>query len=150
MRDLSLIRQLRLVRRAYKDGREWGTAGLSEPGDRGMPHPLSQPWGRLCQPHYCPSPPPPLCVQMDFTRTFQANTKCNNINHVWSQFKRLFRKKEYQAQSAVVYCYCAWYSFFRNGCYEILVVLKYHVCVKDIGSRASMVLQNYQKLIEIT
>ena len=23
-----------------------------------------------------------LCVQMDFTRTFQTNTKCNNINHV--------------------------------------------------------------------
>ena len=38
----------------------------------------------------------PLCVQMDFTRTFQANAKCNNINYVWSQF------------------------------YKILVVLKYH------------------------
>ena len=25
-----------------------------------------------------------------------------------------------------------------------------NICVKDIGSRASMVLQNYQKLIEIT
>ena len=23
-----------------------------------------------------------LCVQMDFTRTFQTNTKCNNTNHV--------------------------------------------------------------------
>ena len=23
-----------------------------------------------------------LCVQMDFTRTFQTTTKCNNINHV--------------------------------------------------------------------
>jgi hypothetical protein len=23
-----------------------------------------------------------LCVQMDFTRTFEANAKCNNINHV--------------------------------------------------------------------
>ena len=23
-----------------------------------------------------------LCVQMDFTRTFEANTKCNNINYV--------------------------------------------------------------------
>ena len=22
------------------------------------------------------------CVQMDFMRTFQINTKCNNINHV--------------------------------------------------------------------
>ena len=37
-----------------------------------------------------------LCVQMDFTRTFEANTKCNNKNHVWSHF------------------------------YNILVVLKYH------------------------
>ena len=43
-------------------------------------------------------PPPPLCVQMNFTRTFQTTTKCNNINHVWSQF------------------------------YKILVVLKYHRC----------------------
>ena len=40
--------------------------------------------------------PPPLSVQMDFTRTFEANAKCKNINHVWSQF------------------------------YKILVVLKYH------------------------
>ena len=37
-----------------------------------------------------------LCVQIDFTRTFEGNTKCNNINHVWSHF------------------------------YKILVVLKYH------------------------
>ena len=37
-----------------------------------------------------------LCVQMDFMRTFEANTKCNNINYVWSHF------------------------------YQILVVLKYH------------------------
>ena len=37
-----------------------------------------------------------LCDQMDFTRTFEANTKCNNINYVWSHF------------------------------YQILVVLKYH------------------------
>ena len=37
-----------------------------------------------------------LCVQMDFTRTFEANTKCNNMKYVWSHF------------------------------YQILVVLKYH------------------------
>ena len=43
-----------------------------------------------------PGLPPPLCVQMNFTRTFQANNKCNNTNHVWSHF------------------------------YKILVVLKYH------------------------
>ena len=35
-------------------------------------------------------------IQIDFMGTFQANAKCNNINHVWSQF------------------------------YKILVVLKYH------------------------
>ena len=35
MRDILLIRQLRLVWRVYKDGREWGTAGLSEPGAGG-------------------------------------------------------------------------------------------------------------------
>ena len=46
-------------------------------------------FGKFLSPH-------PLCVQMDFTRTFQTNTKCNNINHVWSHF------------------------------YKILVVLKYH------------------------
>ena len=27
-----------------------------------------------------------LCVEMDFTRIFQASTKCNNINSVWSYF----------------------------------------------------------------
>ena len=27
-----------------------------------------------------------LCVQMDFTWTFETTTKCNNINHVWSHF----------------------------------------------------------------
>ena len=37
-----------------------------------------------------------LCVQMEFTRTFEANTKCNNMKYVWSHF------------------------------YQILVVLKYH------------------------
>ena len=40
--------------------------------------------------------PGALCVQMDFTRTFEANTMCNNMNHVWSHF------------------------------YKILVVLRYH------------------------
>ena len=40
-----------------------------------------------------------LCIQMDFTRTFEANTKCNNMKYVWSHF------------------------------YQILVVLKYHRCL---------------------
>ena len=33
--------------------------------------------------------PPALCVQMDFTQTFQTTTKCNNINHVWSHFYKI-------------------------------------------------------------
>ena len=33
---------------------------------------------------------------------------------------------------------------------EVHIYASKNVCVKDIGSRASMVLQNYQKLIEIT
>ena len=32
---------------------------------------------------------PALCVQMDFTRTFDANTKCNNISYVWSHFYQI-------------------------------------------------------------
>ena len=43
-----------------------------------------------------PPSPSPLCVQMNFTRTFKTTTMCNSINHVWSLF------------------------------YETLVVLKYH------------------------
>ena len=27
-----------------------------------------------------------LCAQMDFTRKFEANAKCNNIYHVWSKY----------------------------------------------------------------
>ena len=59
-------------------------------------------------------PPPPLSVQMDFMWTFEANTKCNNINHVWSQ------------------------------CYKFLVVLKYHrrpwvnIFVTDISRRINI------------
>ena len=34
-------------------------------------------------------PYPPLCVQMDFMRTFQTNAKCNNINHVWNHFSKV-------------------------------------------------------------
>ena len=28
-----------------------------------------------------PPPPNAVCVEMDFMRTFQANTKCNNVNY---------------------------------------------------------------------
>ena len=36
--------------------------------------------------HHIITCPPPLCVQMDFTRTFEANTKCNNMKYIWSHF----------------------------------------------------------------
>ena len=35
----------------------------------------------LAHPPMKPVFAPPLCVQMDFTWTFEANTKCNNINY---------------------------------------------------------------------
>ena len=38
--------------------------------------------GPPAAPVYSPPVPPALCVQMDFTWTFEANAKCNNINHV--------------------------------------------------------------------
>ena len=41
----------------------------------------------------CPYSPPlhctALCVQMVFTRTFETTTKCNNLNHVWSNFYKI-------------------------------------------------------------
>ena len=37
-----------------------------------------------------------LCIQMDFKRTFQTNTKCNNINHVWSHFCKILVLLKYQ------------------------------------------------------
>ena len=37
-----------------------------------------------------------LCVQMDFTRTFQTTTKCNNMNHVWSHFYKILVVLKYR------------------------------------------------------
>ena len=84
--------------------------------------------------NHAPDPPPSwphlpetLCVQMDFMQTFEANAKCNNINHVWSQYHRCIKGFK------VVYL-----TFFG--------IFKYaptNICVKDIHSWASMVLQNY-------
>ena len=42
-----------------------------------------------------PQPSPPLCVQMDFTRTFEANNKCNKIKYFWSHFFQIFAVLKY-------------------------------------------------------
>ena len=122
---------------------------------------LNTQWGGRGQKmaKFCPRScwmPPTLCVQMDFTRTFQANAKCNNINHVWSQFYKILVVLKYHRRPLIN-------IFDTDICRSINIPKKgqiYHfnvgfyasknVYVKDIGSRASMVLQNYQKLIEIT
>ena len=45
-----------------------------------------------------------LCVRMDFTRTFETTTKCNNINHVWIHFcKFLVVLKYYRRLSANIF-----------------------------------------------
>ena len=52
-----------------RDGGSEGHRGRNTPPpDFGRPVHLISTWA--------------LCVQMDFTRTFQANAKCNNINHI--------------------------------------------------------------------
>ena len=87
-----------------------------------------------------------LCVQMDFTCTFEANTKCNNINHVWRHF--------YKILVVLKYHWRPWANIFDTDitrCIKTYIKVLYlaffgiptNVCVKDIGSGASMVLQNY-------
>ena len=63
-----------------------------------------------------------LCVQMDFTRTFEANAKCTNINHVWSQY------------------------------YKFLVVLKYHrrPWVNIFDTDISRCINTYIKVVYLT
>ena len=41
----------------------------------------------------CP-PPPPLCVQMDFTRTFEAKAKCNKHKSCFKSFLSNFSSFE--------------------------------------------------------
>ena len=44
-----------------------------------------------------------LCVQIDFTRTFQTTTKCNNINHVALLLQHAILKIYYKKTSKVSY-----------------------------------------------
>ena len=53
-----------------------------------------------------------LCVQMDFTRTFQTNTKCNNINHVCSHFYNFFVILKYHR--------CLWANIFDTDIYRCI------------------------------
>ena len=76
--------------------------------------------------YYCmPFPDPPLksshgstadqgalCVQMDFMRTFQTNTKCNNINHVCSHFYNIFVILKYHR--------CLWANIFDTDIYRCI------------------------------
>ena len=39
-----------------------------------------------------------LCVQIDFKRTFQTDTKYNNINHVWSHFDKILVVLKYHGR----------------------------------------------------
>ena len=90
---------------------------------------------------------------MDFTQTFQANSKCININHDWSQFYRILVVLKYHRLpwanifdteiSRCIYC---------SGIFGLLwdIYNPTNVCVKDVDSWASMVFRNYQNFIELT
>ena len=45
-----------------------------------------------------------LCVQMDLKWTFEANAKCNNINHVWSHFYQILVVLKYHWHLWALYC----------------------------------------------
>ena len=100
--------------------------------------------------------PQALCFQMDFTRTVEANAKCNNINHVWSHFCKILVVLKYHRRP--------WANISdRDICRSINIpnIAKYttinvgiyasrNVCIKHNDSRAFTVLQNYQKFIAST
>ena len=67
-----------------------------------------------------PRPTPPLCVQMDFTQTFQTKTKCNKINHVCSYF--------YKSLVVLKYHRCLWANIFDtdiNRCINTYIKVVY-------------------------
>ena len=84
-----------------------------------------------------PRPTPPLCVQMNFTQTFQTNTKCKNINLVWSHFCNILVVLKYHR--------CLWANIFDTDiCRSINIPKKgqiHHfnasrnVCVKVLTGR---------------
>ena len=53
-----------------------------------------------------------LCVQMDFTRTFETVTKCNNINHVWNHF--------YKTLVVLKYYRCPWANIFDTDIFRYI------------------------------
>ena len=57
-------------------------------------------------------PPTQLRVQMDFTRTFEANAKCNSINQVCSHFYNFFVILKYHR--------CLWGNIFDTGIYRCI------------------------------
>ena len=84
---------------------------------------------------------PPLCVQMDFTRTFEANTKCNNNKYVWNHFYQILVILKHQRS--------LWNNVFDTDIsrsisrypqrclihtFNVVVYTSKTVCVKDIIS----------------
>ena len=57
-----------------------------------------------------------LCVQMGFKRTFQTNTKCKNINHVWSHFCNLLVVLKYHRR--------LWANIFGTDIYRSINIKK--------------------------
>ena len=55
-----------------------------------------------------------LCVQMDFTRTFE--TKCNNINLVWNHF--------YKILVVLKYHICPWANIFDTDIFRCIIPTK--------------------------
>ena len=83
---------------------------------------------------------PLLCVQMDFTRTFHTNTKCNNINHVWSRFYKILVILKYHRRlwgnvfdTDISRCINTFIKVVCLAFFGIFLLLKMS-SVKDIGS----------------
>ena len=97
--------------------------------------------------------PQPLCVQMDFTRTLcvEANAKCNNKNHDWNYFYKILVVLKYQRRpwANIFGTYICRSIDIPKKCqihqFNVGIYASSNVCIKDIDSRASLVLQNCQK-----
>ena len=88
--------------------------------------------------------PHTLCVQMDFTRTFQTNTKCNNINHVCSHFYNFFVILKYHR--------CLWANIFDTDIYRCIntYIKVYLWSYKCLCKRYWLIGVSYQYLTEMT
>ena len=78
-----------------------------------------------------------LCFQMDFTRTFEANAKGNNINHVWSQYYKFLVVLKYHRRPTLKWCIwhilgylcsyrCLCQRYWLKGVYGTSKLLKFH------------------------